>query len=87
MLTSLMEYQAACLGLLICEDKGFDFKKIAEEINEMTKEERLNVDFCDIIAKKLINCIVLMERILNQATEYDVEKGEMPNINKIFGKN
>ncbi|EXX58730.1 hypothetical protein RirG_195320 [Rhizophagus irregularis DAOM 197198w] len=84
MLTSLMEYQAACLGLLICEDKGFDFKKIAEEINGMTKEDRLNVNFCDIIAKKLINCIVLMERILNQATGFDVEKGEMPNINKIF---
>ncbi|RIA94386.1 hypothetical protein C1645_760290 [Glomus cerebriforme] len=85
-LTSLMEYQAACLGLLIYEDKGFDIKKITEEINGMTEDERLNVDFCDVIAKKLNNCIILMERILNQATEFDVEKEDMPNVNKIIGE-
>ena len=53
MLTSLMEYQATCLGLLVDQDEGFDFNKIAKG---MTEEGRPDVDFCDVIAKKLINC-------------------------------
>jgi hypothetical protein len=86
MLTSLMEYQATCLGLLVDQNEGFDLNKIAKEMNEAT-EGRPDVDFCGVIAKKLINYIVLMERILNQATGFDVEKGDMPNVKEIFGEN
>jgi len=80
-----MEHQAACLGLLI--DKGLDFKKVAKEIDEMNKERQLDVDFCDIIAKHLIDCIVLMEIILNKITAIDVEKGDMPSGTFLFGEN
>ncbi|CAI2167128.1 7691_t:CDS:2 [Funneliformis geosporum] len=82
MLVSLMEYQAACLGLLINE--GLDFKKITKEIDEMTSEGQMNVKFGDVIAKQLLNCVLYIERILNQATKIDIEKGDMPNVNILF---
>ena len=47
MLTSLMEYQATCLGLLVDQNEGFDFNKIAKEMIEPA-EGRQDVDFCDV---------------------------------------
>ncbi|CAG8503639.1 13152_t:CDS:2 [Funneliformis caledonium] len=81
-LASLMEYQAACIGLLINE--GLDFKKVTKEIDEMTNEGHMDVNFGDVIAKQLTNCVVCIERILNQATGIDIEKGDMPNVNNLF---
>jgi hypothetical protein len=82
-----MKYQATCLGLLVDQYEGFDFNEVAKKINEITEGGQLDVDFRGVIAQKLINGIVLMERILNQPTGFDVERGDMPNINNIFGEN
>ncbi|CAG8475827.1 577_t:CDS:2 [Diversispora eburnea] len=79
-LRSILEFQAACLGLL--NKKGLDFKRIIEEIEQIDNKQ--NVDFREIIGNQLIKCLILMKRILNVSTKFNVKIDNIPNVNDII---
>ncbi|RHZ81139.1 hypothetical protein Glove_123g50 [Diversispora epigaea] len=79
-LRSILEFQAGCLGLL--NKKGLDFKRIIQEVEQIDKEQ--NVDFREIIGNPLIKCLILMKRILNVSTRFDVKTDNIPNVNDII---
>ncbi|CAG8824190.1 28704_t:CDS:2, partial [Racocetra persica] len=77
-------YKAACLGLLV--ENGLNLKDVVKEMSNKDKKEQ-GIGFDTLVGNKLIECLVLMERILNQAIEFDIEKGNVPNINIISADN
>ncbi|CAG8584600.1 9040_t:CDS:2 [Dentiscutata erythropus] len=80
-LKAIMEHKAACLGLLI--EKGLNLNSIIKEMNNKDREEH-EIGFDSLIGNQLIECIVLMERVLNQMIEFDIGSGNVPHIDNIF---
>ncbi|CAG8737538.1 18469_t:CDS:2, partial [Racocetra fulgida] len=76
-LKQLDTYKAACLGLLV--ENGLNLKDVVQEMNNKDKKEQ-GIGFDTLVGNKLIECLVLMERILNQAIEFDIEKGNVPSL-------
>ncbi|KAF0546697.1 NCA2-domain-containing protein [Gigaspora margarita] len=76
-LKAIMEHKAACLGLLI--DKELNLKSIIKEMNNKEHE----IGFDSLIGNQLTECLVLIERVLNQTIEFDIGSGNVPHIDNI----
>ncbi|CAG8736716.1 20179_t:CDS:2, partial [Gigaspora rosea] len=79
-LKAIMEHKAACLGLLI--DKELNLKSIIKEMNNKDREEH-EIGFDSLIGNQLTECLVLIERVLYQAIEFDIGSGNVPHIDNI----